>query len=1512
MQDIQRQKDNNTEEAKLCGAVLVVGAGISGIQAALDLSAGGFLVYLAEEQPAVGGRMTSLDKTFPTGDCATCIISPKLVSCMRDLNIEVFTMATLEKIRGEAGNFTATLKQKPRYIDIEKCTACGDCTEVCPVNIPSSFDLGLGTRKAIDKLYPQAAPNAVYISKNHRAPCSSSCPIDTSVQGYIALIAAGKFGEAAELIRRENPLPSICGRVCFHPCEDTCNRAEIDEAVSICNLKRFVMDKFPASAFKVDVKSTGKSVAIIGSGPSGLAAAHSLVHLGHKVVVYESLPVLGGMMAVGIPAYRLPQDILNRDINAINKLGVEFKINTTIGKDITIQELLKNNQVVYIASGAHQSNKLNIPGEDCPRVIHGIDFLRKYTLKEKFYMGSEVIVVGGGNTAIDAARTALRLGANNVTIIYRRTREEMPASTEEINATIAEGIKIQYLTAPVEVIKENNKMIGIKCIKMKLGDLDKSGRRKPIPILNSEFVIKADMLIPAVSQSPDKKLAELFNINTTKWGTITYDELTFATSSPGIFAGGDVVTGPGSVIQAISNGKNAAIAIDNYLFDRKLSQGLKKRVVPPNPLSSIELLHIKNNRKKENRIKQKHVKVKDRIKDFSEIEAAYTEEQAIKEASRCLSCAQCSECLMCVAACKANAVDHSQKEKTIDLNVGAVILTPGFTAFDPKYKYEYGVGYAKNIVTNTQFERILSASGPTAGKIIRPSDNAHPKSLAFIQCVGSRDSVVSNDYCSSVCCMVATKEAILAKEHEPDIEVTIFFMDLRAFGKDFERYYERAKKLGIKYIRCRPSSIEENIETKNLKIGYMDENNHYIKKEFEMAVFSIGLKPSESLIHKVKGVGIELNNWNFAFTNELEPLETSKSGIYVAGTFAEPKDIPDTVMQASGAAAKAMALLSSARHNLQRVKTYPLERDVRDEEPRVGVFVCHCGSNIASVVDIDDVVKYTRELPNVVFADHAVYVCADDSQNVIKEKILEHRLNRVVVASCTPRTHEPIFRDTLRDAGLNQYLLEMANIRDQCSWVHSGRPEMATQKAKDLVRMIVGRSVNSIALKDEPVPVTPSSLIIGGGIAGMVAAEALANQGFYVNLIEKQGILGGTALSIYNTLSGQDLPAYLKKLIKRVSNNSHIKIYLNSQVIKVDGHIGNFTSTIVDLDDNKTEIKHGVVILATGATEKKPDVYGYNKNGNIITQLELSEKLGKNQLIIPENGTIAMIQCVEQRDDDHPYCSRVCCTTAIKNALLLKEKYPGSNIVILYRDMRTYGFREIAYKQARDKGILFSRFTRDNPPVVKITDKLEISVHDMVTSYDMHLEPDLIVLSARVIPQADKEILSELLRVPLNADGFFLEAHVKLRPVDFASEGLFLCGTAHAPKFITETISQANAVAGRAAAILSASELQVSGQIAWVDQDKCISCMTCVHICPYNAPVINQNNKAEVESAVCMGCGSCTSDCPAKAITLRNYSDSQVIGAIKALLSLTSGKKKKVPVYPENSGITKIHWKKEI
>ncbi|MDH5386136.1 MAG: FAD-dependent oxidoreductase, partial [Candidatus Aminicenantes bacterium] len=650
------------------------------------------------------------------------------------------------------------------------------------------------------------------------------------------------------------------------------------------------------------------------------------------------------------------------------------------------------------------------------------------------------------------------------------------------------------------------------------------------------------------------------------------------------------------------------------------------------------------------------------------------------------------QCEVCKEFCEAEAIDYEQKEQKIELNVGAVILSPGFEIFDAKIKEELGYGHYPNVVTSLEFERILSASGPFAGHVLRPSDKTEPKRIGFIQCVGSRD--VDRDYCSSVCCMYATKEAIIAKEHVGEhLECDVFFIDMRAFSKGFDEYYQRAKELGVEYIRCRPASVKEIPETQNLVIEYLAENDKKESREYDLVVLSVGLLPPKSVKELSEKFGIELNEFNFCSTSPFKPVESTREGVYVAGPFTEPKDIPETVMQASGASSKVLSLLKDVKGSLIIPKEYPPEIDVEGQEPRIGVFVCHCGTNIAGVVSIPDVVEYAKTLPDVVYAENNLYTCSNDTQERIKEKIKEHNLNRVIVASCTPRTHEPLFRNTIREAGLNPYLFEMANIRDQCSWVHMREPGKATVKSKDLVRMAVAKARLIEPLQKRAVPITKSALVIGGGLSGMVSAIELSNQGFDVHLVEKEKELGGNLKRIHYLLTQDDPQNELKNLIEQVKRSEKIHLHKEAKIENIEGSVGNFKTTI-STNGKSEEFEHGVVIVASGAQEYKPKEYLYGQHEGVMTQIELEQRLsangewsgaGKNG--IPKN--IVMIQCVGSRDEERPYCSRVCCSESVKNALKIKELSPETNVYILYRDIRTYGFRESYYTKARQQNVVF-------------------------------------------------------------------------------------------------------------------------------------------------------------------------------------------------------------------------------
>jgi heterodisulfide reductase subunit A len=868
---------------------------------------------------------------------------------------------------------------------------------------------------------------------------------------------------------------------------------------------------------------------------------------------------------------------------------------------------------------------------------------------------------------------------------------------------------------------------------------------------------------------------------------------------------------------------------------------------------------------------------------------------ALIDKEHCVHLQEAGECGICKDVCIAEAIDFDQKEETVDLNVGAVILAPGYSFFDPKQRSVLEYGRAQNVITSMEFERILNASGPFQGHVQRLSDGRTPEKIAWFQCVGSRDEVYGNGYCSSVCCTYAIKEAIIAKEHVGrSLEAAIFYMDMRTYGKDFDKYRNRAEtEYGVRFIRATSPSVREVPETKNLIVTYETEAGEIKHEEFDLIVLSVGFNAPEYADELARKLGIELNQYGYCKTGRLNPLETTKPGIFVCGAFSGPKDIPETVMQASGAAAAAECILPEARNKLVKVKEYPPEIDVSGQEPRIGVFICHCGINIGGFLDVPAVVEYAKTIPNVIFADQNLFTCSEDTQRKIKETIQEHRLNRVVVASCTPRTHEPLFQETLREAGLNPYLFEMANIRDQCSWIHMFDREEATKKAKDLVTMAIAKARLIEPLATIPLNVTQKALVIGGGVAGMVSALKIAEQGYEVYLVEREKELGGNLRSIYRTLEGDDVQAYLKSLIKQVGTNPLIHVYKGSEVEKIGGFVGNYKTTIAtDGPEGTVEVEHGVIVVATGAEEYKPAEYLYGKHARVVGQLELEKRLGEDPSYAKNLSEVVMIQCVGSRDTEHPYCSRVCCSQAIRNALRIKEINPRADVYILYRDVRTYGFREAYYKKAREAGIVFIRYEEhEKPEIIVQGDALKVSVRDPMLDYQLILDADLLVLSLGSVSRPDAKRLAEMLKVPLNDDGFYLEAHVKLRPVDFATEGVFLAGIAHSPKFTDESIAQANAAASRACTIICKKKYMGEPTIAVVNEDICDGCGICEPVCEYNAIKIvtetkdgKETKKAELTEALCKGCGGCIAACPSGAMEQKGFKSEQMMAMIDAAL----------------------------
>lgn len=931
---IQRVKFHTHLETKTSEVnpdVVIIGGGIAGMQASIDIGSSGHKAYLIEKDSTIGGHMLQFDKTFPTLDCAACIGTPKMVEVAQESNIELLSFSEVTNVSGFIGNFTLDVRQKSRYINEDLCTGCGECAQVCPVSIPNPWDMGMASRKAIGRAFPQAIPITFNIEKKDTAPCRLTCPAGINVQGYVQLIGQKKYDQAAQLVMEKAPFPGVLGRVCPHPCEAECRRKLVDKPIAIKELKRFAADRANLEIKDIpEIIDRKEKIAVIGAGPAGLTAAYFLRLKGYQVTVFEKLSVPGGMLKTGIPDFRLPADVLDGEINYILAHGISIMTNTAFGSDITLESLTKEGfDAVFLSSGAHESLTLGLEGEDSTKgVIDAISFLRDINLGQKTECGKKVIIVGGGNVAIDAARCAKRITDCEVSIIYRRTRQEMPAYEEEIIGALEENVEVLTLTAPMKIISENGRVTGIECIKNELGEMDESGRRRPVNISGSEFMIECDTLIPAIGQKTDMSWADSMPaLEITKYNRIKAHSTTLQTSLDNVFAGGDMVTGPATVIEAIAQGRKAAIGIDNFInrietdqenndtgHENEINQGVNGENYADIPLNTLV----------EERVLVQHVDPEKRVHSFEEVEATLTEEQAVKEAQRCLNCATCCECMECINVCEAKAIDHFMKEETVQINAGSIILATGYDTLEPSPLKQFGYGRFANVFSALEFERLSNATGPTGGKILMRDTNnkftEQPKSVAIVHCIGSRD-VNYHEYCSRVCCMYALKYTHLIKEKVGhDTKVYDFYIDMRCFGEGYEEFYQRCQEEGTIFVRGKVAQITDKAQDtseqgKLIAIAEDTLLGELVRVPVDMVILCTAVQAREDAgdVGRVFGVNQGADGFFLEEHPKLGPLNTATEGVFLCGCCQKPMDIPDTVSQASGAAVKALALATKGR-----------------------------------------------------------------------------------------------------------------------------------------------------------------------------------------------------------------------------------------------------------------------------------------------------------------------------------------------------------------------------------------------------------------------------------------------------------------------------------------------------------------------------------------------------------------------------------------------------------------------
>ena len=1483
------------QPTKTTGAALIVGGGAAGIICALDLAEAGYRVHLVERASALGGHVTQYDKVFPYEKCSVCAITPKIKEAAQHANIEVLTSAELTQLSGTPGAFRARITQHPRFVDPATCTTCGECVPVCPVTIADTYNEGLSKRKAIGKLYQLAIPPTFAVVKNGHSPCKRACPLHTSVQGALDLIAAGRFAEAYAIATEANPLPSICGRVCDLACESACTRGEVDEPLAIASLLRFANEwglehgTPPSATVRYDER-----VAVIGAGPAGLAAARELALLGYRVTVFEAQPEPGGTLRYAVPEYRLPKAALASDIARIVALGVEIRTGQMAGRDFTLNGLLSESsgyRAVLLAVGLQHAQRAALPGNQLDGVVAAPDLpVSEPESSATPVAARRVVVVGDDAQAVDSARTCLRLGAASVLLMSEGSATTSLGLAQLRAAAAREGVTITSDLTAVEIVGED-RVTGVRARRHPAGqsganggpDSPATGKLEEA----AELVeIPCDLVVLPVARQLANEIAQSDPKLDIRDGRIALDEATMATSRPGIFAAGAAAFGQAHTpVEAIATGRQAARGIHNYLRGEQLVAVRDSLMDEARP-SQATLDHVVHS----SRLSPPPTPQGTQL-SWQEAARGFSPDAARTEAQRCLDCAVCGECNACVTACGPGALRHGARDQVLEREVGAVVAAIGFDGDDLERYAELGYGRYQNVISSFALERLLSLNGPTFGDLRRPSDNAHPRRVAFIQPWASEATSSASGHLAG---LYATKEAMLAAERLGEVECDVFLNDLPAAGKGLNDFSARAEHAGVRSIVGQPSSVEEDGDTGDLIVRWIDAEDQQHTQRYDLVVLSVGLRPPRAAAALSATLGIDLDGDGFCATDPLTPVRTSRAGVFVAGAFSGPRDIPSTTAQASAAAAEVMIALADSRGTrLPASKSFPAERDVSEEPVRIGAFICRCSATDDRVVNSAETTRYASSLPDVVFATTLDFACLPEGLARIRQAIAEQQLNRVVVAGCSPRSKEGVLQGALRGAGLNPFLLEMANIREHVAWPHKDQPEQATEKAQRLVRAAVMRARLLSPLHRSAAHYRSEVLVLGGGLAGMTAALALADMGHTVHLVEQGDQLGGRALHpVLPADEARRVRQHVTALRDRLQAHDGVHVYQHTQLAAMQGFSGAFTSTLVEADGRRLHVEHGATIVATGACQERPQIYGLGTNPSVVTHVDVVRMLDEGDPSLAQARRVGIVAAAQQ---GAVRCTDASCRALVATALRLAADDPLRQVTVwLPAEPGRTAFLEknAAVDRARTAGVAFVPLSTNHLPPVRLTGGTVVYADSAASDEPVEPTVDLLVLVTPTVPSPGTEELASLLRVTLTDDGFFsvsdraLHPEAHLRPIDFTREGIFVCGEANGTQSISETLSQAYGAAARAAALLSQPARMVGGSVSEVDQGTCITCLTCVRVCPIGVPVIDrQAQKAYIEPRLCKGCGICVSQCPVHAITLHHATNPQLLATQEALLT---------------------------